>query len=57
LSSSPWMRGAPQSGLARLIRRIRSRISVLIRGVPDGAIATARRAGSLCDATGPRLLV
>ena len=24
--------------------------------VPDGVIATASRAGSLCDATGPRLL-
>src|ERR1700736_3997098 len=35
LSSSPWMRGAPQSGLAKLIRRIRSRISVLILGRPD----------------------
>ena len=34
LSSSPWMRGAPQSGLARLIWRIRSRISVLIWGRP-----------------------
>src|SRR5438876_3530095 len=34
-SSSPWIRGAPQSGLARLIRRIRSRTSVLITGRPD----------------------
>jgi hypothetical protein len=34
LSSSPWMRGAPQSGLARLIRRIRARISALVLGRP-----------------------
>src|SRR3982074_1133292 len=34
LSSSPWMRGAPHDGLAMLIRRIRSRISVSILGRP-----------------------
>src|SRR6185295_9698794 len=34
LSSSRWMRGASQSGLARLIWRIRSRIAVLILGRP-----------------------
>jgi hypothetical protein len=34
LSSSPWMRAAPQSRLARLILRIRSRISALILGRP-----------------------
>ena len=34
LSSSPWMRGAPQSGLARLMRRIKSRISAPILGRP-----------------------
>jgi hypothetical protein len=34
LSSSPWIWGAPQSGLARLIWQIRSRISVLILGRP-----------------------
>src|SRR5262252_1822919 len=33
-SSSPWIRGAPQSGLARLIRQISSRSSVLIAGRP-----------------------
>src|SRR3989442_6568160 len=33
-SSSPWILGAPQRGLARLIRRIRSRSSVLIMGRP-----------------------
>src|SRR5882757_5862033 len=36
LSSSPWMRGAPQSGFAWLIWRIRSRISRLILGRPRG---------------------
>jgi hypothetical protein len=34
-SSSPWIRGAPHRGLARLIRRIRSRSSGLIIGRPD----------------------
>ena len=34
-SSSPWILGAPQRGLAQLIRRIRSRSSVLIMGRPD----------------------
>src|ERR1700731_3901343 len=36
LSSSPWMRGAPQSGFAWLIWRIRSRTSRLILGRPRG---------------------
>jgi hypothetical protein len=27
VSSSPWLRGAPQSGFSRLMRRIRSRMS------------------------------
>jgi hypothetical protein len=31
LSNSPWMRGAPQNGVAELIRRIRSPISALDR--------------------------
>src|ERR1700736_5146865 len=35
LSSSPWIRGAPQSGLALLICRIRSRISRSTDGRPD----------------------
>jgi hypothetical protein len=34
LSSSPWMRGAPQSGLARLMLRIRSRTSCETVGLP-----------------------
>jgi hypothetical protein len=36
LSSSPWMRGAPQSGFSTLIRRIISRTSVPICGRPTG---------------------
>jgi len=34
LSSSPWMRGAPQSGFSMLIRRINKRSSVSICGRP-----------------------
>jgi hypothetical protein len=34
LSSSPWMRGAPHNGLALLMRRIKSRISVPVLGRP-----------------------
>src|SRR5450755_2956297 len=34
LSNSPWMRGAPQSGLARLMVRIRSRTSCETAGLP-----------------------
>jgi hypothetical protein len=34
LSSSPWIRGAPHNPLARLISRIRSRISPGITGRP-----------------------
>ena len=34
LRSSPWMRGAPQSGLARLISRISRRISGVTLGLP-----------------------
>ncbi len=34
LSSSPWMRGAPQSGFSTLIRRISTRSSVSICGRP-----------------------
>src|SRR5262245_12012931 len=34
LSSSPWMRGAPHNGLALLIRRIKSRISISVLGRP-----------------------
>jgi hypothetical protein len=37
LSSSPWMRGAPQSGFSMLIRRINRRRSVSICGRPQGA--------------------
>jgi hypothetical protein len=33
-SSSPWMRGAPQSGLARLMPRISRRISSGTLGLP-----------------------
>jgi hypothetical protein len=32
LSSSPWMRGAPQSGFSMLIRRINTRSSLSICG-------------------------
>src|SRR5438874_6737713 len=35
-SNSPWIRGAPHSGLAALISRIRSRSSVLTRADPIG---------------------
>src|SRR5436189_3177212 len=35
LRSSPWMRGAPQSGLARLISRISRRISSVTFGLPE----------------------
>src|SRR5215472_4330767 len=34
LSSSPWIRGAPQSGLAKLIMRVNSRTSSSIAGLP-----------------------
>ena len=34
LRSSPWMRGAPQSGFSMLIRRISARRSVSICGRP-----------------------
>jgi hypothetical protein len=34
LSSSPWMRGAAQSGFSMLIRRINPRSSVSIGGRP-----------------------
>ena len=34
LSSSPWMRGAPQSGCSMIIRRISARRSVSIWGRP-----------------------
>jgi hypothetical protein len=37
LSSSPWMRGAPQSGLSMLIRRINARRSISICGRPPRA--------------------
>src|SRR5713226_3465 len=34
LSNSPWIRGAPQRGLARLISRVRSRVSLETGGRP-----------------------
>jgi hypothetical protein len=34
LSSSPWIRGAPQSGFSTLIRRINARSLVSIGGRP-----------------------
>src|SRR3954463_397619 len=44
LRSSPWMRGAPQSGLARLIFRISRRISGGTLGLPARRrISSARR--------------
>jgi hypothetical protein len=36
LSSSPWMRGAPQNGFSTLIRRINARSSMWICGRPRG---------------------
>src|ERR1035441_9082818 len=44
LSSSPWMRGAPQSGFSTLIRRISTRSSVSICGRPPprGRAITAK---------------
>src|SRR5579864_3474677 len=36
LSSSPWIRGAPQSGLVKLITRISWRVSREIFGRPPG---------------------
>src|ERR1700730_15421681 len=48
LSSSPWIRGAPQSGLALLICRIRSRILRSTDGRPSGSRApTPKQARSL----------
>jgi hypothetical protein len=35
LRNSPWMRGAPQSGLARAILSMRARIAASIRGRPE----------------------
>src|SRR5205809_4514303 len=55
LSNSPWMRGAPHNGLARLMRRIKSRISVPVLAGLDGVIASANRAEIPCDATRPGL--
>src|SRR5215471_9874778 len=37
LSSSPWIRGAPQSGLAKLMVRINSRTSQSMAGLPGSA--------------------
>jgi hypothetical protein len=34
INNSPWIRGAPHNGFARLIRRTSFRISVSIRGRP-----------------------
>src|SRR6202048_2894774 len=47
LSSSPWMRGAPQSGFSTLIRRINTRSSVSIGGRPPCGFPTpvAAKAG------------
>src|SRR5450631_3296963 len=50
LSSSPWMRGAPQSGFSTLIRRINKRSSVSICGRPPWArlpTPVAAKAGSV----------
>jgi cyclic nucleotide-binding protein len=54
LRSSPWMRGAPQSGLAALIWRIKALTWPSTRADRDGgvSIATASRAGSPLDTTG-----
>ena len=43
LISSPWMRGAPQSGFSMLIRRINTRRSVSICGRPPGERAFQRQ--------------
>src|SRR5271167_907831 len=55
LSSSPWIRGAPQSGLAPLICRIRSRTSRSTDGRPD-LERSAKTGGSLGDVIGRRWL-
>jgi hypothetical protein len=44
LSSSPWMRGAPQSGFSTLIRRIKTHSSVSICGQITLASHCARNA-------------
>src|SRR5258707_15776804 len=43
LSSSPWMRGAPQSGLARPLSRINLRISGGILGPPPRRLDCQRQ--------------
>jgi len=49
------MRGAPQSGLARLIWRISRRISGVMLGLPDAdAISSARRSESQLGPSGER---
>ena len=57
LSSSPWRRGAPHSGLARLISRIRARTSAGILGRPprgrDLQRQRARRPARCQRSTGP----
>ena len=55
LNSSPWMRGAPQSGFSTLIRRINTRSSVSICGRrPAGAtsIASSRESRLCANARG-----
>src|ERR1035438_6056171 len=50
LSSSPWIRGAPQSGFSMLIRRISARRSVSICGRPPGVrlpTPVAAKAGTM----------
>jgi hypothetical protein len=53
LSSTPWMRGAPQSGFSTLIRRINTRSSVSICGRPprgrDFKGADSRGKPALCQ--------
>jgi hypothetical protein len=54
LSSSPWMRGASQSGFSMLIRRISARSSVSTRGRPPrrrDSQRQQRRKPALCQRT------
>jgi hypothetical protein len=51
LSSSPWIRGAPQSGFSTLIRRINTRSSVSICGRPPSGRDFQRQYPQSLEAT------
>ena len=54
LSSSPWMRGAPQSGFSMLIRRINTRRSSRsAAALPVSASSNANNGESRPDANAP----